>query len=342
MRNMITAAVFCLLMVLFGIGFVAAAETQDIEKVAGSKGSSTPPVPASPGATTVPAPPSTWVQPIPEPGTQGLVPRQSEEVPVVPVVPIQPDTTSPREIPLVPVVPVPHHPPDISVQISVPQQETTPLEKGIAPDPGPESQPPVTDKPGKEPSRIDLLPTTPLDPGKTPSEPKAADKQPRAEKGKKPDKARPERPKTQPPLTKEPPLKAEQTKPKSGDPLRIPPDAAKTSDISFLEGCWRATYPEGRTKRTLHERLCFDKNGNGKRFLEDPTYGATCTSASKGNIDAQGRLTVTNERGPCSNGGRTGATYMVCEGEGNATPCFWHFPDLGGATQRYKIPLVRE
>jgi hypothetical protein len=175
---------------------------------------------------------------------------------------------------------------------------------------------------------MDFLPMpTLLVPDKTQREPKAG-------KDKQPGKARPEEPQ------KQAPLKAEQAKP--GDPLSIPPDAAKTGDLSFLEGCWRATYPEGRTKRTLHERLCFDKNGNGKRTLEDPKYGATCTSASKGKIDAQGRLTVTNERGPCSNGGRTGATYMVCKGEGAATPCFWRFPDLGGTTQNYKIPLIRE
>ena len=361
MRHTTTAVVFCLFTVLSGAGLPAAAERPaelpaelpDDEKI-------TAPMPVTPERSgtvilvptpspspATPAPGQTVIVPQP-PGTSPPDKPAPVEIPVVPVVPdriapvevpvipVLPDRTSPVEIP---VIPVPPQTPDRTTVLTPPRQQETPQKEAIAPysaSPPPET-PPVPE-PGKQASPMDFLPMpTLLDPEKTQGEPKAKrEKLPSPAKDKPPSKAPPDEPKAQTPQ------KAEQSKPKSGDPLRIPPEAAKTGDLAFLEGCWRATYPEGRTKRTLHERLCFDKNGKGKRFLEDPKYGATCTSATQGKLDAKGRLTVVNDRGPCSNGGYTGATYMVCEGEGNATPCFWRFPDLGGTTQRYKIPLVRE
>ena len=137
-----------------------------------------------------------------------------------------------------------------------------------------------------------------------------------------------------------------QPKPESGDSLRIPPDAAQTGDLSFLEGCWRGTRPEYKTKRIITERFCFGKNGNGKRFIDDPATTQKCTGSAKGSFDAQGRLIVTSERASCTDAkGRSrawGQAYMVCQGEGNATPYFWRFPDARGGTQNYRIPLVRE
>jgi hypothetical protein len=194
-------------------------------------------------------------------------------------------------------------------------------------------------EPDKQASPADfLLKPTPLVPDKAPmvEKDKQPGKAPGGEPGKKPDKARPEEPKAQPPQ------KAEQAKPKPGDPLRIPPDAAKTGDLSFLEGCWRGTRPEYNSKRIINERFCFDKNGSGKRTIEDPRYAGTCTGATKGSFDAQGKLIVTSEQGYCTGGAVWGPAYMVCQGEGSSTPCYWRFPGAGGASQSYKIPFVRE
>jgi hypothetical protein len=150
--------------------------------------------------------------------------------------------------------------------------------------------------------------------------------------------------------------------------VRIPPSAVKTGDLSFFEGCWLARRPAHPSERIsgkplpgefllgllsaqyayaicgtiITERFCFDKNGNGRRTIQDPGLAGTCTGASRGRFDAQGRLIVTSEQGYCTGGAVWGPADMVCEGEGNATPCFWRFPGLGGATQSYRISLVRE
>ena len=193
---------------------------------------------------------------------------------------------------------------------------------------------------------MDFLPMpTPLDPEKIRPEAKAAkDKEPAPTKDKEAPPAKDKPPSKAPPAAPKPqaPLKTEQAKPKPGDPLSIPPEAVKTGDLSFLEGCWRGTRPEYATKRTVTERFCFDKNGNGKRTIEDPQHAGKCTGATKGSLDPQGRLTVTSEQGYCTGGARWGQAYMVCQGEGSSTPCYWRFPDAGGGSQNYKIPLVRE
>ena len=338
MRNTITTIVLCLLTLLSAPGFPAAAEPQaepqDDEKI-------TVPAPGAPGRsgtvilvpTPSPAPGQTVIVPHP-PGKTSPV-----EIPVVPVVPdriapvevpvipVLPDKTTPVEIPVVPVLP---QTPDRTTVLTPPHQQETPQKEAIAPySASPPPEPPAVPDQGKQASPMDFLPMpTLLDPEKAQPEAKP-------EKDKQPGKTRPEEPKAQPPL------KAEPSKPKSGDPLRIPPDAAKTGDLAFLEGCWRGTRPEYTTRRTITERFCFDKNGNAKRFIDDPQKAGKCTGDSKGSFDAQGRLNITSERAKCTRGS-AGSAHMVCEGEGNATPCSWRFPDAGGGTQSYKIPFVRE
>jgi hypothetical protein len=258
----------------------------------------------------------------------------------IPVIPVLPDKTSPVDIPVIPVLP--QAPDRLPVPAPPHQQKTAPQKEAIAPySASPTPDPPAVLEPGKQPSPMDFLPMpTPLVPAKTQRESKA-------EQDKQPGKTHPEEPKTQTPSKPEspktqPPLKAEQSKPEPGTPLRIPPDAAKTGDLSFLEGCWRGTRPEYSSKRIITERFCFDKNGIGKRTIDDPQYAGKCTGAAKGSFDAQGRLIVTSEQGYCTGGARWGQAHMICQGEGNSTPCFWRFPDAGGGTQNYKIPLVRE
>jgi hypothetical protein len=332
MRNTITAVVFCLLTVLACPDLLVAAEPQDDEKIT---------MPKDPSASSVPgriAPPGKTAVVPPPPGTSPSDKTSPVEVPVVPVVPVQPDTTSPVEIPAVPAVPVLPQPPDRIVQIPDLQQETAPQkEKTVPPDATPTPESPAELEPGKQPSLMDFLLTTPLVPDKTPSEPMAEkDKQPSkalsGEPRKTPDKARPEEPKVQP-LPK-----TAQAKPKPGVPLSIPPDAAKTGDLSFLEGCWRGNPPEFYSKRIITVRLCFDKNGNGKQLIDDPQAGQ-CVGATKGNFGAKGLLRFTSEKSPCTNGSAYSPTTITCEGEGNATVCFVGVID---AKQNFRIPFVRE
>ena len=305
MRNTITALVLCLLTLLSGVGLLAAAEPQVDEKITMPKA---PPTPEQRG--TVPHPSGTTPSVQTPPPAIPVVPVPPDKaVPVeIPVIPVLPDTTSPAAIP---VLPVPPQAPGKTTAPAMPphQQETKPQKEAVAPhSASPKPEVPAALEPGKQPSPMDfLLMPTPLVPDKT---------------------------------------QVDQTKPAPGSPLLIPPDAAKTGDLSFLEGCWRGTRPEYKTKRTITERFCFDKNGKGKRFIDDPQHAGKCAGASKGSFDARGRLIVTSERASCTDAkGRSrrwGQAYMVCQGEGDSTPCFWRFPDAGGGTQTYKIPLVRE
>ena len=373
MRITITTLVFCLLTVLSGASLLEAAEPQDDEKITAPRPLPAPPVPGTPsppgGARSgsdppvsvpvIPDKPGTTIivpslpgsdetlaptQTTPTPDKTVIVPHPPETSPPdqafpveIPVIPVLPDTTSPAEIPAIPVLP---QSPDRIVLTPPLQQETTPQKETLVPQsvlPKPES--PAVLEQDKRASPLDFLPMpTSLTPETQP--------EPMPEKAEQPSKVRPEEPKAQTPPKEAPkaqtPPQTAQTKPKSGEPLRIPPEAVKTGDLSFLEGCWRGTRPEYHSKRIITERFCFDKNGIGRRTIEDPGVAGTCTGASKGSFDAQGRLIVTSEQGYCTGGANWGPAHMVCEGEGNATPCFWRFPGAGGATQSYKIPLVRE
>ena len=376
MRTTITAVALCLLAALLGAGLAVAAEPEFDEKLAAPKSAppapsvpegahprpdSPVPTPATPGKAgtviIVPPPPGLDGTTVPMPGPAretpdqektGIAPHPSDQSsPMeIPVIPVLPDRTSPAEVPAVPVLP---RLPDRTTILTPPlQRETTPDIEDIQPyrtSPQPES--PSVPEPGKQASPLDFLPMpTPLIPEKTQREPKAEkDKHPGKAEFEEPQTAPSKQPKPAPPTDPKvpPPSEAEQarTKPEPGAPLRIPPDAAETGDLSFLEGCWRGTRPEYNSKRIITERFCFDKNGVGKRTINDPKYAGICTGATKGRFEGS-KLVVTSEQGYCTGGAAWGPAYMVCEGEGNATPCYWRFPALGGAAQRYKIPLVRE
>ena len=337
MRNTIAAAVFCLFIVLPGASLLAADETQEDEKITMPKESLTPPFPG--GISPPGGIPSSGGSPVPmpvTPGTSGTgtVIQASPDSGATTVT--KPSSKTPvQALPERGVMPEPPQDPNgPPVQTPPPQQKTTPHEEGIAPDPDLEPKPPVLDEPSKQLSRIDFLPGTSLDPGKTQAGSKA-------EKNKQPDKVRPEKPKTQPTLTKEPPRTAEQIKPKSGAPLHIPPDAAKTGDLSFLEGCWHGGCPYDAT---FTQRFCFDKNGSGKRTIDDQSRYGKCAGAAKGSFDAQGRLIITNERAPCTKRGFYCSDVTTCEKKDNATSCLSRSTEPG-CTYRCaggKSYLVRE
>ena len=312
-RNTITATIFSLLMALSGAGPLAAAEPQDDEKITMPKG---PPASPGPGGISPPGGvPGRGDLPVPRPatpdgsGTTIIVPlppgtgpsdtASPVEVPVVPVVPVQPDTTSPVEVPALPVLP---QAPGGTLVLTPPlQQETTPQKEAIAPRSAPPRTGfPAVSEPDKQPSPMDFLPMpTVLAPATTQRDPK-----------------------TQTPLT------GEQAKPEPGSRMRMPPDAAKTGDLSFLEGCWYGTSDDSAKslddimKSQHRERLCFDKDGNGKISSEWRNRAVKCAGPSQAGFDAQGRLIIDNsaKQGVC-NKGSLKPSYFVCEGTGNATSC---------------------
>lgn len=187
-----------------------------------------------------------------------------------------------------------------------------------------------------------LLPVTELPGNKKPQEkPAAPEKQtPTAAPEKKaPAQKTPEK-KT--PAKQAQEKKAAPAKPRPGQELRIPPEAAKTGNLSFLEGCWQGTRPEYISKRTIRECFCFDANGrSGKRRVIDPAYNRMCIGASRATLSGNGVLSVVSAGAACNDGERWGQAEMVCKNRGPRTPCSWVFRDAHNGRQSYQIPFVR-
>lgn len=130
-------------------------------------------------------------------------------------------------------------------------------------------------------------------------------------------------------------------KQKTGEPLRIPPEAVKTGNLSFLEGCWQGTRPEYFSKRIIKECFCFGANGgSGKRRIFDGPK-RMCIGASKAHLSSNGVLSVTSNGAACNDGERWGSAEMICRNSGPRTPCSWVFTDANNGRQSYEIPFVR-
>ena len=194
---------------------------------------------------------------------------------------------------------------------------------------------------------VELLPMTTI--------PQASPKKKDTPQTTPPQKQKPDVKKTPPQKETPPAQKAEKkeaqkpkpevkqsAKPKVGEELRIPPDAAKTGNLDFLEGCWQGTRPEYYSKRTIRECFCFGAHGgSGKRRVIDPSGGRTCIGASSAKLGSNGVLTVKSEGAACTDGERWGQAEMVCKGKGQRTPCSWVFKDANGGRQAYEIPFIR-
>lgn len=145
----------------------------------------------------------------------------------------------------------------------------------------------------------------------------------------------PEKQKTQP-------AKQKTAKPRPGQELRIPPEAVKTGNLDFLEGCWQGTRPEYYSKRSIRECFCFGSAGkNGKRHVVDPLGHRTCIGATSAKLSKNGILSVTSQGAACDDGERWGSAEMICQNSGPKTPCSWVFRDANNGRQSYTIPFVR-
>lgn len=222
-------------------------------------------------------------------------------------------------------------PPAVAVPPKAPENAQTP-----APTPG-KAEGPI--------SIVELLPMTKVPPGAESPEKKAeaAPKQPEKKPQPKPEQAEKKaKPEQKQPEKRQPEQKKAEKKPAVGQEMRIPPEAAKTGNLDFLEGCWQGTRPEYISKRTIRECFCFGANGkNGKRRVFDPIGHRMCIGSAKANLSRAGVLSVTSSGAACNDGVRWGAAQMSCRNSGPKTPCSWMFPDAQGGHQAYTIPFVR-
>ena len=187
-----------------------------------------------------------------------------------------------------------------------------------------------------------MLPLTAIDEKKKDkaAAPKVTEKTPAKQPEKKQESKKAET-KKQEPKQQQAKSKPQANKAKVGEALRIPPDAAKSGNLSFLEGCWQGTRPEYYSKRTIRECFCFGANGkNGKRRIYD---GASrmCIGGTNAKLSSNGVLSVTSSGAACNDGERWGSAEMVCHNSGPHTPCSWIFTDANNGRQAYEIPFVR-
>ena len=212
--------------------------------------------------------------------------------------------------------------------------------KNRQPSSAPAVAPPTAPQAGghsETPAELPSLPTKPAQPedmlaALLPTTPIPQDFQAPGSRGKSPDQSQQKQDNAP---------KAPRT-PRKGEPLNIPPEAAKTGDLGFLEGCWQGTRPEYYSKRTIRECFCFGKRGaNGKRRIFDPSGSRQCIGATRASLSKNGVLHVYSESAYCSDGVKWGGANMTCRGNGKSTPCSWVFTDANGARQSYEINFVR-
>jgi hypothetical protein len=135
-----------------------------------------------------------------------------------------------------------------------------------------------------------------------------------------------------PPKPKEPPKPKVEPKPdpkpepkpapQKDAPLTIPDDARQKNDLSFLDGCWRCEtgLVNSRTRRPVIVEYCFDKNGNGRRTV-DERGGGNCSGPARAGFDGGGKLRIDAGNAPCPGGSGYVPQTVECTGTANATHC---------------------
>ena len=297
-------------------------------------------VPRTPGQATPPpgAPDSTPQEQQGQPDNRIIVPDSTIVVPTVPEVPSVPTVPPVPTVPTIPTVP------ELPKAVEVPTLPTVPVPPAtetkpdtvvVLPEstPGqqPEQQKPLTPEERTLLTPADFLPTTPATPEKPVEAPKKditpeSKPDPQKPDNKKPDPKKDESKKDE---SKKP---EPQKEPKKGDALSIPPDAAQTGNLDFLEGCWRGRLSGRRGNEVtdnMGSRFCFDKNGKGKHLLYDPKLRETCVGSANGAMSADGTLRVDFGDLYCPSGESwypQGEKYMTCRNQGGQTQCFWYYP----------------
>ena len=186
-----------------------------------------------------------------------------------------------------------------------PKLQEPPAEKPPVPEPAPEPPAKEPELPAEveQPSPEEFLPTTPDEPEK-PVAPRAEPKQ-----EKKPQ----EKPKPEPKPQKQ----------ARGEEMRIPDDARKNNDVSFLEGCWNSEtgLRSDRTREPIGVQYCFDANGHGTRTITKPQSGDRCVGSVRAKFDSSGRLRIDSDGAPCGKGGGFVPEQVDCSSAGGKADC---------------------
>lgn len=133
-----------------------------------------------------------------------------------------------------------------------------------------------------------------------------------------------------------PPMEA-----KPDESLRIPEEAKRSGDMSFLAGCWASitTLVNQRTGAPLIAEYCFDADGVGLSTRTEPTL--QCVGPMRARFDDQGALTIEEtEMAVCPDGRRYTQTRITCSpGENGIAQCTG--ANLG-SRDTYKVGLQRK
>lgn len=128
--------------------------------------------------------------------------------------------------------------------------------------------------------------------------------------------------------------------PRKGEDLKIPDDAAKKKDLSFLEGCWvseTGLYSHPGNEPIVAE-YCFDKNGRGRRFVRERN-GQVCSGSAQAQFRGDG-LTFDADNARCPRGGQYVPQKVECRGNNNSTQCNGN--EMGGKNLRWKARFKRK
>lgn len=121
-----------------------------------------------------------------------------------------------------------------------------------------------------------------------------------------------------PPPAPKPPVEA-----KLDESLRIPEEAKRSGDMSFLAGCWASitTLVNQRTGAPIVAEYCFDENGFGRSIRTEPN--TQCVGPMRARFDDQGSLTVEEtEMAVCGDGRRYTQTTVTCSpGQNGIAQC---------------------
>ena len=182
--------------------------------------------------------------------------------------------------------------------------------------------------PEEPPSMEELMPLTP----EAPPEPEPKP-QPKPE----------QKPKPAPKPEQKPEPKPKEQKPKKGEELRIPKDAPKNNNMSFLEGCWSSEtgLVNRRTGEPLDVQYCFDANGKGSRVVKQKRSNSRCAGSVRARFDSSGKLLIDADSAACSNGGNFVPHYVQCTPD-NSGKAQCYGQERGGVSNRWKAKFRRQ
>ncbi len=163
---------------------------------------------------------------------------------------------------------------------------------------------------------------------KLPNAPKTQAPPPPEEKLKPVEKAKPE------------PKPTPKPKPQKNEDLKIPQDAAKKKDLSFLEGCWVSetglfSHPSGEP---ITAEYCFDKKGKGRRFVRERN-GQVCSGTARAQFQGS-RLEFDAPIAKCPRGGQYVPQDVKCSGSETSTQC--HGNERGGKRLKWDARFKRK